>query len=147
MTSTIPASPSLVADRQSESKTKGTRHRRKGVTRDAAHDLHRTHRRRWYRRIQHIVLDRLTRTGSLHAADLDDIDLPDGISRSVIGTAILDLARTRLIRRVGRAEPSNANGRHSSFLHTWQLAVDRAAVESWKLSHPVPSDSEHETTL
>ena len=86
-------------------------------------------------------------TGSLHAADLDDIDLRDGISRCVIGTAILDLARTRLIRRVGRAEPSNANGRHSSFLHTWQLAVDHAAVESWKLSHPVPSDPEHETTL
>ena len=92
MTSTTPASPSLAADRQSESKAKGTRHRRKSVTRDAAHDLHRTHRRRWYRRIQHIVLDRLTRAGSIHAADLDDIDLPDGIGRSVIGTAINDLA-------------------------------------------------------
>ena len=87
------------------------------------------------------------RAGSIHATDLDDIDLPDGISRSVIGTAFKDLADSRMIRRAGRAEPSNANGRHSSFLHTWQLAVDRAAVESWKLSHPVPSDPEHETTL
>src|SRR5271157_2211032 len=129
MTSTTPASLSLAADRQSESKANGTRHRRKGVTRDAAHDLHRTHRRRWYRRIQHVVLDRLTRAGSIHAADLDEIDLPDGISRSVIGTAFKDLAESRMIRRAGRAEQSNANGRHSNFLHTWQLAADHVAVE------------------
>jgi hypothetical protein len=146
MTSTTPESPSLAADRQSENKAKGTRHRRKGVTRDAAHDLHRTHRRRWYHRIQHIVLDRLMRAGSIHAADLDNIDLPDGISRYVIGAAFKELAESRMIRRAGRAEQSNANGRHSSFLHTWQPAADHAAVESWKLSHPVPSDPENETT-
>jgi hypothetical protein len=142
-----PASPSPAVDHQSEKQAKGTRHRRKGVTRDAAHDLHRVHRRRWYRRVQHTVLDHLIRAGTLHASDLDDTELPDGINRSVIGTAVNDLARSRMIRRVGRAEPSNANGRHGSFLHTWQLAADRDAVETWKRSHPVPSDSEQEIDL
>jgi hypothetical protein len=106
--------------------------------------LHRTHRRRWYRRIQHAVLDRLIRAGSLHAADLDDVELPDTVNRSVIGTAINDLSRSGLIRQVGRAEPTNAGGRHGNFLHTWQLSADADAVESWKMSHPVPTDSESE---
>ena len=72
--------------------------------------------------------------------------MPDGISRYVIGAAFKELAESRMIRRAGRAEQSNANGRHFNFLHTWQLAADHVAVESWKLSHPVPSDPEHETT-
>lgn len=147
MTSTTPASPSLAADRQPESNAKGTRNPRKGVSRDQGHDLHRVHRRRHYRRIQHAVLDRLVRVGSFHVADLDDGELPDGISRSVIGTAINDLARSGLIHRVGRAEPCNTNGRHSNFLHTWTLAVDHAAVASWKRSHPIPSDPDDETAL
>jgi hypothetical protein len=93
--------------------------------------------------IQHIVLNRLMRTGTFHVTDLDDMELPDQISRSVIGTGINDLSRAGLIRRVGRAEPTNVGGRHGNFLHTWTLAADRDAVESWKLDHPVP-DSESE---
>ena len=92
-------------------------------------------------------MNRLIRAGTLHAADLDDTELPAGINRSVIGTALSDLARSRMIRRIGRAEPSNANGRHGTFLHTWQLAADHFAVEAWKLSHPVPSEPDDETTL
>jgi hypothetical protein len=108
--------------------------------------LHRTHRRRWYRQIQHVVLDELIRAGSFHVADLDDFELPAGINRSVIGTAINDLRKSGLIRRVGRAEPTTAGGRHGNFLHTWQLSAARSVVEGWKRSHPIPSDLDDETT-
>ena len=130
MITTTPASPSLASDRQSEGGAKGTRHRRKGVTQDTAHELHRLHRRRWYRQIQHAVLDILIRDGSFHVADLDDLDLPEGISRSVMGTAIRDLALSHLIRRAGPPAPTTANGRHANILYTWQLAAVRDAVEA-----------------
>jgi hypothetical protein len=110
--------------------------------------LHRAHRRRWYCKIQHIVLDHLSRSGSFHVSDLDDLDLPDGIHRSVIGTAINDLSRKyQLTRRAGPPTPSAAGGRHGNWLHHWQLLADHAAVRAWKLSHPVPSDSEQEIDL
>jgi hypothetical protein len=84
------------------------------------------------------------RSGSFHVADLDALDLPDGIGRSVIGTSIKDLARAGMIRRAGPPTATTAGGRHSNFLHTWRPAVDRAAVEAWKLLHPVPPDPELE---
>jgi hypothetical protein len=129
MTPTTPASPSLGADRLSGSKAKGTRHRRKGVSQDAAHDLHRTHCRRRSQQIQHAVLDIPIKAGSFHVADLDELDLPDGVGRSVIERAIKDLARSGLIRRAGPPEPVSAGGRHANFLFTWTLAAELDASE------------------
>jgi hypothetical protein len=143
-TNTTPPPPSLAADRQAGSERKGVRHRRRGVDQGTAHELHQTHRRRWYRLIQRRVLDIVFRAGSFHVADLDDLELPDGVGRTVVGTAIKDLAWSGLIRRAGPPTATTAGGRHHNYLHTWRPAVDRAAVEAWKLSHPVPPDPELE---
>jgi hypothetical protein len=70
------------------------------------------------------------RAGSFHVSDLDGRDLPDGIGRSVVGTAIKDLASSGLIRRAGPPTATTAGGRHSNFLFHWRPAVDRAAVEA-----------------
>jgi hypothetical protein len=138
MITSTPASPSPAADRQSESEPKGTRHRRKGVDQQTGHELHRTHRHQSYRHVQHAVLDILIRAGTFHVSDLDELDLPDGVGRSVIGTGIKDLARSGLIRRAGPPAPTSAGGRHSNFLYTWTLAADLNAVDVWKDSHPIP---------
>jgi hypothetical protein len=91
-------------------------------------------------------MDRLVRAGRFHAADLDELVLPPGISRTLIGTAINDLSQSRLIRRAGPPTQTTASGRHSSFVFTWRLAADRDAVASWKRSHPVPTDPDEEQT-
>ena len=114
--------------------------KRKGVSRDDAHDLHRTHRYRWYRKIQHLALDRLMQAGSFHASDLDDTDLPDGMSRSIIGSAINGLVMAKLIRPLGGPKHCKSGLRHYNFLHTWQLAVDHVAVRAWKKSHSIPPE-------
>ena len=124
----------------SQTPIKLVKRKRGGVSRDAAHDLHREHRRHWYRRIQHLALDRLMRSGSFHASDLDDTDLPDGMSRSLIGSAVNGMVIAKLIRPVGHAKHCKAGLRHYNFLHTWQLAVEHTAVKAWKKSHPVPPE-------
>jgi hypothetical protein len=86
-------------------------------------------------------------SGRLHVSDLDDLDLADGISRSVIGTAINDLSRKhRLIRPTGPPAPSSIGGRHGSYLHTWRLCVEHAAVRAWLSAHPVPDDADGDPT-
>ena len=148
MTSTTPESPSLAADGQSESKAKGTRHRPDGrQAKEQAFlnlDIWRNH---LIRRYQHTFLDHLAEHGESIAPDVtDDFDVPAGIRLVFTGTAISELARRRLIRKTGSPRYTTQNGRHGQYVEVWRLVADRAVVESWKTSQPVPPEPDHETT-
>lgn len=58
------------------------------ISREDAHRFHAMFRRRWLRRLQHLALDRLMLDGHLHVSDLDGVALPEGMSRSIVGSAI-----------------------------------------------------------
>jgi hypothetical protein len=132
---TTPASPS-----PDESKAKGTRHRTDGrQAKDRAFLNLDTWRHHLIRRYQHAFLDQMVELGEVFSPDFNDqFEVPVGIRRVFMGAAVNELARRRLIRSTGSPRYTTQGGRHGTYLEVWQLGTDRAGIDAWKTTHPIP---------